>query len=245
MASNNNVGWIKLNRALLDWEWYDVLPVRSLFLHLLLTVNYKDKPWKGILIKKGQRVTGRIQLAKESKLTEQQVRTAIKKLKSTKELTTKKTPVGTVFTIVNWDKYQEDNQDINQTVTTHQPESNQTSTTTKEDNNINNIITLYVEREFLNDWNELRSKFLNIASSRNRIGHHTSVANFKELTAKYSKEEFRQAMEGLFRQQVVPNGNQVMLSDPKHLLENFDRYLTACQEKNSQLYGKKQTTQTL
>ena len=40
-------GWIKLHRQILDWEWYDDINVKVLFLHLLLTANYEDKKWQG------------------------------------------------------------------------------------------------------------------------------------------------------------------------------------------------------
>lgn len=137
-----NIGWIKLHRSLLEWEWYTDLNTRVLFLHLLITANYEDKKWRGILIKKGSRITGRKQLSDESGLTEQQVRTAIKKLELTKELTIKKDARGSMFTLVNWDKYQDTNQQINhennQAATKDQPSSNQAATTTKEYNNIRN-----------------------------------------------------------------------------------------------------------
>ena len=138
-------GWLKLHRAFTDWEWYGDLNVRILFMHLLLTVNFEDKKWRGMTIKKGSRVTGRIDLARESGLSEQMVRTAIKKMQSTNDLTTENNPSGTMFTIVNWNKYQSltsdstrDQPEINQRATREQPESNQRATITKEVKNIRN-----------------------------------------------------------------------------------------------------------
>ena len=121
-----NKGWIKLHRSLIDWEWYSDLNVRALFFHLLLTVNHQDKKWQGRMIKKGSRITGRIQLAKECGLSEQNVRTSIKKLQLTNDLTITKDPKGSMFTVVNWLKYQETNQQINhknnQPLTSDQPQ---------------------------------------------------------------------------------------------------------------------------
>ena len=43
-AATDN-GWIKLHRNLLDWEWYSDIKVCRVFLHLLLTANFKDGNW--------------------------------------------------------------------------------------------------------------------------------------------------------------------------------------------------------
>ena len=40
-------GFVKLHRSLLKWEWYDDLNTFKLFMHLLLTVNYYDRQWRG------------------------------------------------------------------------------------------------------------------------------------------------------------------------------------------------------
>ena len=85
-------GWIKLHRQILDWEWYDDINVKVLFLHLLLTANYEDKKWQGTTIKRGQLVTSRQHLAEQTGLSEQQVRTAINKYQSYDEYITNKQP---------------------------------------------------------------------------------------------------------------------------------------------------------
>jgi len=50
-------GWIKLHRKLLDWEWYDDVNTTRVFLHLLMVANHKDNNWRGITIKRGQKLT--------------------------------------------------------------------------------------------------------------------------------------------------------------------------------------------
>jgi len=59
-------GFIKLHRKIIEWEWYDDINTKCLFLHLLLTCNFEDKKWRGIDIKRGQIVTGRNRLAEET-----------------------------------------------------------------------------------------------------------------------------------------------------------------------------------
>ena len=50
-------GWIKLHRKILDWEWYDDINTKVLFLHLLLTANHEEQKWRGKIIERGQLIT--------------------------------------------------------------------------------------------------------------------------------------------------------------------------------------------
>lgn len=131
-------GWIKLHRQLLEWEWYDDINTKCLFLHCLLKANHKDKTWRGVKIKKGSFLTGREKLSSETGLTEQQIRTCLRKLKSTRDITTKSTSKGTVLTVENYSFYQncENNQPAKQP--RNAPEDNQQVTTTKNDKNDKN-----------------------------------------------------------------------------------------------------------
>lgn len=99
-------GYIKLYRSLLNWEWYDDINTKTVFLHLLLTVNIAKRQWHGITVPCGSRVSSYAVLASETGLTERQVRTAISHLEATGELTRYKYPNFTVFAINNYDKYQ-------------------------------------------------------------------------------------------------------------------------------------------
>lgn len=121
-------GFIKLYRSMLKWEWYDDINVKVLFLHLLLKANYENKKWHGIEIQKGDCITSISQLSKETKLTSQQVRTCIKKLKQTGEVTSK---ITNKYTILHIEKYsffqsymQEDNKQNDKQVTSEQQANN-------------------------------------------------------------------------------------------------------------------------
>ena len=144
-----NNGWVKLHRGILEWEWYDDINTSRLFLHLLIIANHKDKNWRGILIKKGQKLTSQIKLADETGLTRQQVRTSLDKLKSTNDITITTSAQNTVVTVVNWDNYQDqptDQPTSNQLVTNEQPTDNQRVTTNKNDKNEKNVInTILIE----------------------------------------------------------------------------------------------------
>ena len=99
-------GYIRLYRSLLNWEWYSDINTKTLFIHLLLTVNHKDEQWCGITIKRGQRTTSIVKLSCEIRLTERQTRTALSHLIMTNEVTNSTTAKYTLITVNNYDKYQ-------------------------------------------------------------------------------------------------------------------------------------------
>ena len=105
MGSSLN-GFIKLHRKLVAWGWYQDYVVKDVFLHLLLTANFRDTQWMGITLKKGQLVTSYKHLSEDLAFSVRQVRTAIDKLKSTGEITTQSTNRFTLITVVNWEEYQ-------------------------------------------------------------------------------------------------------------------------------------------
>jgi hypothetical protein len=100
-------GWIKLHRSLLSWEWYSDIPTKTVFIHLLLSANHADASFRGRKILRGQRWTSIGHLANETGLTVKQVRVAIEKLQSTKELTSEGASDGTMITVCKYDSYQE------------------------------------------------------------------------------------------------------------------------------------------
>lgn len=99
-------GWIKLHRKILDWEWFTSPSTLQLFIYLLLRANKEDKKWRGILIKRGQLVTSVATISEETKLSTQQVRTSLNRLKSTNEITSKTTNKFTLVTVCKYESYQ-------------------------------------------------------------------------------------------------------------------------------------------
>lgn len=136
-------GFIKLYRSMLDWEWYTDNNVKILFLHCLFKANYKDVKFKGQVIPRGSFLTGLQTLADETCLTVRQIRTALDKLKSTNEITTKATSKGTLINVVNYTKFQDFNKETTSTLTNELTVERQTNdkpmTTSKEYKEINNI----------------------------------------------------------------------------------------------------------
>lgn len=122
-------GWICLHRRFLDWEWYEDMAVRIFFIHCLLRANHTTNKWRGYVIKAGQFISSLNHLAKETGLTERQIRTCIKKLKSTGDIDTQTTNRNTMIIIKNWNKWQTERQSKRQT-------SDKQVTTNNNDNNI-------------------------------------------------------------------------------------------------------------
>ena len=145
-----NDSWISIHRKLLNWCWYKDINVKTLFLHLLLKANYKDNSWKNINIKRGQLITSIDHLADETGLTVQQTRTALKKLKSTNEITIKTTNKFTVITIEKYDLYQNINNEttnkITNNLTINQQTNNKQITTTNKVNKDNNIYLYFINK---------------------------------------------------------------------------------------------------
>ena len=98
--------YIKLFREILNWEWWHDINTCRVFIFLLLKANWKDSTWKGIEVKRGSYISSLDKVADDTDLTRDEVRTAIKHLKDTKEITTLSTRKYTVFSVVNYDLYQ-------------------------------------------------------------------------------------------------------------------------------------------
>lgn len=131
-------GFIKLFRKFLEWEWYDDKNTKILFIHLLLTANWKAKKWHGETIKRGQLITSLSHLSQQTKLTVQQVRTSLDKLVATNDITKHTTSQYTIITIKNYGKYQDNNTQDNKQITNEQQTNNKRITTTKERKNSKN-----------------------------------------------------------------------------------------------------------
>jgi hypothetical protein len=127
-----NIGWLKLHRKLLTWGWYSDLNVRVTFIHCLLCANYEEKEWNGVKIPRGSFVSSTKHMSEKIGISEMKLRTALKKLNLTNEVTSKSTTKNTMYTIVCFDTYQEDNKPNNKPITNEQQTDNKPITTTKE-----------------------------------------------------------------------------------------------------------------
>ena len=132
--------YIKISRKMLEWEWYKNINTKVVFLHMLLKAYWKDTKVEGKVIPRGSFVSSIKNLSFETALTENEIRTAIKHLILTGEITSKGTNKNTVFTVNNYDLYQSINEQKNI------PETNESQT-------INKPLTTYKEYKEIKEVN--------------------------------------------------------------------------------------------
>ena len=130
--------FIKLNRSIINFEWYLKPNTYRLFIHCLLKANWKDGKFEGKTIKRGSFVTSLDKLSLELGLTTQQIRTSISHLKSTNNITSKSHSKYRIITVLNYNDYQDNNKQDNSQVTSNQQASNKQVTTIEEKKELKN-----------------------------------------------------------------------------------------------------------
>ncbi len=143
-------GWIKLHRLLTKKAiWKCSTPEqKTIFITLLLMANHKENEWiwqgKEFEAKPGQFITSLESIKNEcgKGVSIQNVRSALEKFQKLEFLTNESTKTGRRITILNWEKYQldddEGNKAINKEVTKNQQTGNKEVTTNKNDKNEKN-----------------------------------------------------------------------------------------------------------
>ena len=148
MNDKDNGTYIKLFRKITDWEWYTDLPTCKLFIHILLKASVSGRKFRGQIIPAGSFTTSVAILASETGLSNQQVRTALKKLESTNEITSNVTNKYTQILVIKWGDYQSfidtSNKQINKQITNKQQSNNNQITTIQECKNDKNINNIYI-----------------------------------------------------------------------------------------------------
>lgn len=138
MQEQRDTGFIKLKRNILDWEWYQDSNTFRVMTHLLLKSNYTTKQWQGNTVNPGELITSIGNLSKELKLSENEIRTCIKKLKKTNYISTLGTNKFTKIKIINSIIYDEiifaNNQQNHNPKTTKPLSTNKQLTTTNKEN---------------------------------------------------------------------------------------------------------------
>ena len=155
----NDDGFIKIHRRMLKWEWYKDTNTKVLFLHCLLKANWKDGRFQGIEVPRGSFVTSLSTLSeelssKEQTFTVQNVRTSLKHLTLTGELTSKSYSKYRIITVNKYNEYQVANIVPNKQLTNSQQATNKQLTTIEEKKekkeiyNTYNTIYAYTEKQF-------------------------------------------------------------------------------------------------
>ncbi len=128
----NDGDFIKIYRSLLDWEWWHDKNTCRVFLYMLLKANWKEGNFQGATVPRGSFVSSIHKLAEKTNLSEREVRTAIKHLKLTGEVTSKATSKFTVFTITKYNAYQTNDTQSDKEVTSKRHSKDNQVTTIEE-----------------------------------------------------------------------------------------------------------------
>ena len=99
-------GHVNIHRTIMDWRWYTTPNMHHLFEHLIMRANFKEGAWHGTTIKRGELITSRAKLSRETGLSEKQIRLGLERLKKTGEIIIESTNNYSLITICNYDRYQ-------------------------------------------------------------------------------------------------------------------------------------------
>ena len=136
-------GWIKLHRKTLenpiimqDKEYLAVW----IFLLLNATHSEYDTMFQGqrITLQKGQLITGRKIISKKLDISESKVQRILKCFETEHQIEQRTTRQNRLVSILNWEIYQQNEQQNEQQVNNERTTSEQQVNTNKNDNNINN-----------------------------------------------------------------------------------------------------------
>lgn len=215
-------GWVKIYRELQEWEWYTKPEMVHLYIHLLLSANHTTVKWQGSTIKRGQLVTSVAQLAKNTGLSVQSVRTCLNRLKSTNEIAIETTKMYTLITICNYGRYignesnsnKASNKASNKQPTNQKQTKNKPLTTNKNDKN-----DIYTHTQY---------NYLVETITRERADTRESVQRMVAIAGelkrrRMEREEDRVAHQALSN---IERGFLIFWGNHPHLMEMFDTSLS-------------------
>ena len=137
-------GWIKIHRKILEnpiiCKDSDYLAV---WIYLLLNATHKEIPalFKGkkITLQKGQLITGRKSISNQLKISESKIYRIINDFKSEQQIEQQTSNQNSLITILNWDKYQQVEQQNEQQMNNERTADEQRVNTNKNEKNGKNV----------------------------------------------------------------------------------------------------------
>lgn len=100
--------FIKIDRNIIHWGWFQNTKVLHVFLWLLIKANIKEGHFEKDTVKRGSLVTSNAHIAEGCGLTISNVRTALGNLEKTGEITRTIRNHYQIINIVNYESYQSD-----------------------------------------------------------------------------------------------------------------------------------------
>lgn len=201
-------GWLKLYRSILDSAVFQDAEILKVWIWLLCNVAFEQHDTicygKVITLKPGQIATGRKKIAQCTGLNENKVYRALNALKSLGNIEIKATNKYSIITVVNWDKYQEENgkrttgeQQNNSKTTTEEQQGNNKRTQHKNGNNGKNEKEIYMCPFFERAWDLFPNKKGKSAVSKKAMRELAEAGETVVIAAveKYKEEIERKGTE--------------------------------------------------
>ena len=188
------IGWIKIHRKFLDWEWFNKSEAVHLFIYMLLKANHKEGKWQGIDIKRGQFISSLGNISNATGISLQTIRTILKKLEKTNEIELKSTSQYTLVTICKYECYQDEKDEPNKPLTNNQQTTNKQLTTNKNDKKEKN------EKELILDsWIEYRKAAKKSLTQQSIKSILTKMDDYTNEQCKFViNKSIEQGWQGLF-----------------------------------------------
>lgn len=200
-------GYIKLHRKILDnpvvckdAEYF------SVWLYLLLNATHKEFPalFKGekIILQPGQLITGRLSIAEQFNISESKVKRILISLENDQQIERQRSNQNSLITILNWNTYQQSDQQNDQPVTSQRPASDQPVTTNK---NVKNVRT----KEINNIYSEITELYNTICISYPKL-KSISDARKRTINARlkvYVIDDFKRLFEMAESSKFLKGGN--------------------------------------
>lgn len=170
MSDNN--GWVKLHRKMLDNPVVMKDPDHlAVWIYLLLNASHAEYPvlFKGkkIMLKPGQLVTGRKSIASTLHISESKVTRVLEMLKNEHQIEQQTSNKNRLVSIVNWDFYQQSEQQIEQQVNNNWTTTEQQVNTNKK---IKKVKKVKEDKEIIySDSPELNAAILSFIEYRKSI----------------------------------------------------------------------------
>ena len=186
-------GWIKMYRKIEDnpivCKDNDYFRVWH---HLLYNASHQSQYVvfnnEKIEIKPGQYITGRKQISEECNISESKTERILKWFENDHQIEQQTSTKGRLITIVNWEKYQNIEQQSGQRVGNTQTIIKQRTVTNKNDNNvINNISSINLIKEEPNIFTFFENEFGQTISS-------TALSKLSEYQKEFDDELIKQAI---------------------------------------------------
>ena len=100
-------GFIVIDRAINDWKWRDNSVALGLWLHILLSANWKDGWFSGHHIPRGSFATSMRRMSEETALSEKTIRKWLKRFEEDKQIELRGMNRFTIIKVINYAKYQD------------------------------------------------------------------------------------------------------------------------------------------